>query len=284
MHRSLVGIVANLFAVIGIRIERLENSGSKLARTAHILAQLINIADIVIDCLFMVDLAKNGNPAWATLMGTMTVFGFLLASSYDANVMQDALDRYGYSFNFAYYYGTLNAIIFMVEDTTTILLYSMVQGVFDKNSWLDKLNLVSTLASATMVSIFILIGGAKLILRGKSADWIPQLSITRAAKKLAGATTIDLTRIMSIFIFVKCLWIVIVLGFSAFLVFGYILQEKLIDGRLATATRVIHYLSVIMGVLLVFRLPRRKQKHHVEGKEDKRILKCSFEGTTREVV
>jgi len=205
-----------------------------------------------------------GQRGWSILMGISTILAILLSRSYDSNVMVDALDRYGYSLNYAYYFGTNLCISFLIEDTATLMLFSTVSGAFNRDSLADVLNLVSSLASAVMVSVFILIGGTKLIFKGRSADWIPHLSITLVAQWIAKALNwIDINCIMSFFIFLKCLWIVISVGWSVYLVVGFILPGRLLSSgdSLGVLTKVIYAHSFLLGVLVSLRIPKgRKQK------------------------
>eukprot|EP00957_Ditylum_brightwellii_P004330 328499-Ditylum_brightwellii.AAC.1 len=164
-RKSLVGVAADICSFLSVNsLENRKDVPSQIHRLAYLLsifAKIINVADIIIDFIFVYDLSQlpAGQRGWSILMGISTILAILLSRSYDSNVMVDALDRYGYSLNYAYYFGTNLCISFLIEDTATLMLFSTVSGAFNRDSLADVLNLVSSLASAVMVSVFILIGG-----------------------------------------------------------------------------------------------------------------------------
>eukprot|EP00521_Asterionellopsis_glacialis_P018622 CAMPEP_0195299730 /NCGR_PEP_ID=MMETSP0707-20130614/26082_1 /TAXON_ID=33640 /ORGANISM="Asterionellopsis glacialis, Strain CCMP134" /LENGTH=322 /DNA_ID=CAMNT_0040362209 /DNA_START=21 /DNA_END=989 /DNA_ORIENTATION=+ len=307
-RRSLIGLLANVFAMLaGIRMDTKSNATtsdtppntkihneSGTAQLMHIgsmVAKLIDIADIAIDCAFVVELARSPSAEyryWSIWMGCTIVLGLVLSRISYHHVLSNAIDHYGYgSWNYAYYFGTSGLIIFWIEDTTTIFLYADKPGAFDETHIADILNILSTLASAAMVSIFILGGGMKLVWSSSSSSlsnsgggehyWIPDLVITRFVQQYWKCWNTH--RIMNILIVLKCIWVVVSMGFFGFLVFAYVLKGKVISGSLALATRIIYSISMCMGIFMSLRLPQQKTTpNSIILQEQDGILKQQEEG------
>mmetsp|Transcript_7822 Transcript_7822/g.11242 ORF Transcript_7822/g.11242 Transcript_7822/m.11242 type:complete len:343 (-) Transcript_7822:2014-3042(-) len=315
-RRSFIGLLANVFAILGgIRMDHYNVSSDKgdhdgtkdnhntpkkkihnesgyaqLMQMGSILAKIIDIADLAIDCAFVVELASTEGGEyryWSIWMGCTIVIGFVLSRICYQPIVNQSIEQYGYgSWNYAYYFGTSGLIIFWIEDTTTIFLYADKPGAFDETHVADILNILSTLASATLVSIFILTGGMKLVFSSSpttttmvgndasSSYWIPDLTITRFVREKC--TCWNTQRIIKLLIFVKCCWVVVSMGFFGYLVFEYVLQDKVIEGSLALTTRIIYGISICMGILLCLRLPTRTPSGKKNVEEQDGILKQSI--------
>ena len=220
----IVGVIANVFSLVGVPLnERAARDQEKMGMTAGSgaksstsnddgieeadanmvaaientaataaakclapLARVIDLVDLVVDLLFVIELFQMKRPEWAVQMLMMMILAHILSRCYE-DVTVVAKEKYGYGLNYLYYYGTMECIVFLLEDTTTIYVYSRLPNSFDENSWVDCLNVMLSLASGISVSVLVLLGAIRMVVRGTSSDWIPSLAITEMAKSMAGA-------------------------------------------------------------------------------------------------
>lgn len=227
---------------------------------------LIDLIDFVLDVIFIAELFREGHTGWGALMTCASVLAHGLDFLYDP-IVQTALDQNGMGVTFAYYFGTSELIIFLVEDTATIFLYSRVAGAYDAGSITDALNLLSTLLSAVVASVFVSLGGLMLVLRGNSAFWIPHLWIVKFAGRLASFMNIHLSRLMSILILFKCVFVAALIGFYTYVIVAVVLKGNLVDGGLSAASTVMFVLSVVLALALSLRSPVKREKadEEIEG-------------------
>lgn len=275
---SLVGVLANVCTFVGVPVDEAKHRGTcpRLARLFSVLAMFIDLIDFVLDAIFVSELFREGHSGWGVLMTCASVLAHGLDFLYEP-IVKTALDQNGMGVTFAYYFGTSELIIFLVEDTATIYLFSRVEGAYDAGSVTDALNLMSTLMSAVVVSSFVSLGGLMLVLRGRSALWIPDLWVTKFAGRIANLSKIHLSRIMSVLVLFKCIFIAILIGFYVYVTVAVVLQGNLVDGGLAAATTVMFVLSVVLALLLSLRSPVRDTKALTEvcrplDEEDKKVL------------
>lgn len=257
---SLIGVLANLCTLVGVPVEEAKLHGScpRLARLFSALAMLIDIFDLVLDIILISELFREGHSGWGTLMSCALILAHGLDWLYDP-IVKTALDRNGLGMTFAYYFGTSELLLFLVEDTATIYLYSRVAGAYDAGDAADMLNLISTLLSAIVVSTFVSLGGFMLVLRGKSAFWIPNLWITKLGGRLAGLLNIHLSRMMSVLILLKCSFVAALIGFYTYVTATVILKGNLVKDGLATASTVMFALSVTLALALSLRSPVKEK-------------------------
>ena len=240
-------------------VTTMENTAATTAaRCLAPLARLIDLADTVVDVLFVLELFQMNRPEWAAQMLLMMILAHILSRCYE-DVTVSARERYGYGLSYLYYYGTLECIVFLLEDTTTIYVYARLPNSFDKDSWVDCLNVILSLASGISVSVLVLLGALRMVARGTSADWIPSLAITELARCMAGCCRVSVHRIVNCLLLLKVLWVVSLVGFFSFLAFHNVLRgERLVKGGvLQPLTQALYVSGIILSVINASRFPRK---------------------------
>mmetsp|Transcript_3022 Transcript_3022/g.8732 ORF Transcript_3022/g.8732 Transcript_3022/m.8732 type:complete len:343 (+) Transcript_3022:297-1325(+) len=287
----LVGVIANVFSLVGVplseraaardqeKMERMTgaNSGtdstcssadedtittiqntaaSTAARFLAPLARLIDLVDCVVDILFVVELFQMKRPEWAIQMLLMMILAHILSRCYE-DVTVAAKERYGYGLSYLYYYGTMECIVFLLEDATTIYVYARLPNSFDENSVVDCLNVILSLASGISVSVLILLGAIRMVVRGTSSDWIPSLAITEMARSLAGCCRISVQRIINCLLLLKVIWVVSLVGFFSFIAFHNVLSgERLVGGVLEPLAQALYVSGIILSIINASRWPK----------------------------
>ena len=220
------------------------------------LARLIDLVDFIVDILFVVELFQMERPEWAIQMLLMMILAHVLSRCYE-DVTVAAKEKYGYGLSYLYYYGTLECIVFLLEDTTTIYVYSRLPNSFDHNSWVDCLNVMLSLASGISVSVLVLLGAIRMVVRGTSSDWIPSLAITEMARSMAGFCRLSVQRIINILLILKVIWVVSLVGFFSFLAFHNVLNGKrLVGGILEPLTQCLYVSGIILSIINASRWPK----------------------------
>ena len=239
-------------------VTTLENTAATTAaRCLAPLARLIDLADTVVDVLFVLELFQMNRPEWAAQMLLMMILAHILSRCYE-DVTVSARERYGYGLSYLYYYGTLECIVFLLEDTTTIYIYARLPNSFDKDSWVDCLNVILSLASGISVSVLVLLGAIRMVARGTSADWIPSLAITELARSMAGCCRVSVHRIVNCLLLLKVLWVVSLVGFFSFLAFHNVLRgQRLVGGVLQPLTQALYVSGIVLSILQASRWPRK---------------------------
>mmetsp|Transcript_10762 Transcript_10762/g.31857 ORF Transcript_10762/g.31857 Transcript_10762/m.31857 type:complete len:277 (-) Transcript_10762:259-1089(-) len=253
---SLFGVLANMCTFIGVPVDEAKHQGScpRLARLFSAFAMLVDLVDLILDVIFIAELFREEHSGWGAVMACASILAHGLDWLYEP-IVKTSLDQNGMGMTFAYYFGTSELIIFLVEDTATIFLFSRVAGAYDAGSVSDALNLLSTLVSAVVVSAFVSVGGLMLVLRGRSAFWIPNLWITKIAGRLARLMNVHLSRMMSVLILLKCAFVAALIGFYTYVTVTVVLEGNLVDGGLSVTSTTMFILSVILALMLSLRSP-----------------------------
>lgn len=238
---------------------------------------VVDVVDLILDAIFINELVTNGHKGWAVLLAGAALLAHFLDWLYGP-VVDAVVQEQGHGAHYAYYFGTSECIIFLVEDTTTIYLFSRVPGTFDAGSASDIMNLTSTVLSALIVFGFMIVAGGHLIRRRKSASWLPNLALTQVAQSIAGRLNVHLGTVVSVFIVAKCIFLAFVIGFFAFITFDVVIKGDTIDGWLVTMSTVIYIMSIVFALALSLRSPIRTSNVELsQFDEDKKSLSSSVE-------